>query len=208
MDRNKLVFLAGLLALDEWLLVVLSLSGRSGFMPEQVQDVLLVVASMAGDVLHILLRLLSLHLCNGYPSLPGKKKLPDWNCVAEDLDLVGGQPGTRQHGFQSGLLPFQQVLSLQDAFRCLHPQAREFTHTATNNVTSARIDRWLISDSLLPDVSSASVTDIILSDHYGVAVSLSPANAPPRGPGLWSMPPAIISHLSPHDSSEPDLPSS
>ncbi len=74
MDRNKLVFLAGLLALDEWLLVVLSLSGRSGFMPEQVQDVLLVVASMAGDVLHILLRLLSLHLCNGYPSLPGKKK--------------------------------------------------------------------------------------------------------------------------------------
>jgi len=23
---------------------------------------------------------------------------------------------------------------------------------------------------------------------------VSPANAPPRGPGLWSMPPAIISH--------------
>ena len=34
----------------------------------------------------------------------------DWNCVAEDLDLIGGQPGTRQHGFQSGLLPFQQAL--------------------------------------------------------------------------------------------------
>ncbi len=59
----------------------------------------------------------------------------DWNCVAQDLDLVGGQPGTRQHGFQSGLLPFQQALSLQDAFRCLHPQAREFTHTATNNAS-------------------------------------------------------------------------
>ena len=25
------------------------------------------------------------------------------------------QPGTRQHGFQSGLLPFQQALSLQGA---------------------------------------------------------------------------------------------
>jgi len=59
----------------------------------------------------------------------------DWNCVAQGLDLVGGQPGTRQHGFQSGLLPFQQALSLQDAFRCLHPQAREFTHTATNNAS-------------------------------------------------------------------------
>ncbi len=118
----------------------------------------------------------------------------DWNCVAEDLDLVGGQPGTRQHGFQSGLLPFQQALSLQDVFRCLHPQAREFTHTATNNASTARIDRWLVSDSLLPDVSAASVTDLILSNHYGVAVSVSPANAPPGGPGLWSTPPAIISH--------------
>ena len=27
-----------------------------------------------------------------------------------------------------------------------------------------------------------------------VAVTVSPSNAPPRGPGLWSMPPAIISH--------------
>ncbi len=49
---------------------------------------------------------------------------------------------------------------------------------------------WLLSDILLPDVSAASVTDLILSDHYGVAVLVSP----PRGPGLWSMPPANISH--------------
>jgi len=131
------------------------------------------------------------------PAMPAGTPLllgADWNCVAEDLDLVGGQPGTRQHGFQSGLLPFQQALGLQDAFRCLHPQAREFTHTATNNASSARIDRWLVSDSLLPNVSAASVTDLILSDHYGVAITVSPSNAPPRGPGLWSMPPAIISH--------------
>ncbi len=74
MDRNKHVFLAGLLALDGRLLVLLSLSRRSGFMPEQIQDVLLAVASMAFGGLHILLRLLLLHLCNEYPSLPKKKK--------------------------------------------------------------------------------------------------------------------------------------
>ena len=117
----------------------------------------------------------------------------DWNCGAEDLDLAGGQPGTRQHGFQSGLLPFQQALGLQDAFRRLHPQAREFTYTATNSSSSARIDRWLVSDSLFSDVSAASVT-VMLSDHYEVALSVSPANAPARGPEFWSMPPAIISH--------------
>ena len=58
------------------------------------------------------------------PALPARTPLVlggDWNCVARDQDLVGGQPGTRQHGFHSGLLPLQQALGLQDAFRHLHP---------------------------------------------------------------------------------------
>jgi len=73
-DRNKHVFLAGLLALDGRLLVLLSLSRSSGFMPEPIQDVLLVAAFMACGGLHILSRLLSLHLCNEYPSLPKKER--------------------------------------------------------------------------------------------------------------------------------------
>jgi len=32
----------------------------------------------------------------GTPLLRGD----DWNCVAEALDLVGGQSGTRQHGLR------------------------------------------------------------------------------------------------------------
>ncbi len=43
-------------------------------MPGQIQDVLLVVAPVAGDVLHILLSLLSLHFCNEYPEKKGKKR--------------------------------------------------------------------------------------------------------------------------------------
>ena len=119
------------------------------------------------------------------PALPAGTPLAlggGWNCVAGDQDLVGGQPGTRQSGFHSGLLPLQQALELLDAFRHLHPQASEFTHTATSGSSSARIDRWLVSNSLVP------------ADHYGVTLSLSPAAAPPRGPGVWSMPPFIISH--------------
>ncbi len=34
------------------------------------------------------------------------------------------------------------------------------------------------------DVSTASVTDPILTNHYGMTVAVSSANAPPRGPGL------------------------
>ena len=114
--------------------------------------------------------------------------------MANDQDLIGGQPGTRQAGFQHGLLPLQQSLGLQDAFRHLHPSAREFTHTATSGSSSARIDRWLVTDSLLPDVNAATVPDIKPSDHYGISLSISPAAAPPRGPGIWAMPPSIITH--------------
>ena len=131
------------------------------------------------------------------PALPPATPLivgGDWNCVAGDQDLVGGQPGTRQHGFQDGLLPLQHALGLHDAFRLLHPAASEFTFTATSGSSSARLDRWLVSDSLLTAVKAASVTDTRPGDHYGVCLSISPATAPPRGPGVWSMPPFILSH--------------
>ena len=118
----------------------------------------------------------------------------DWNCVAEDLDLIGGQPGTRQQGYQSGLLPLQQHLDLQDAFRLLHPTLKEITQTATTGASSARIDRWLVSGSLMSAVTSASVTDTKPADHYGVALTITPDNAPPRGPDVWSLPPFIVSH--------------
>ena len=43
-------------------------------MPEPIQNALLALAFLACGGLHIVLRLLSLHLCNEYPSLPNKKK--------------------------------------------------------------------------------------------------------------------------------------
>ena len=43
-------------------------------MPERIQDVLLALAFLACGGHHILLRLLSLHLCNEYLSLQKKKK--------------------------------------------------------------------------------------------------------------------------------------
>ena len=61
------------------------------------------------------------------PALPAGTPLAlggDWNCVASDQDLIGGQPGSRQAGFQHGLLPLQQALGLQDAFRHLTPKQR------------------------------------------------------------------------------------
>ena len=66
-----------------------------------------------------------------------------------------------------------QASGLQDAFRHLHPQAREFTHKAASGSSSARVDRWLVTDSLLPDIDAAKVSDLRPSDHYGVSLSIS-----------------------------------
>ena len=79
-------------------------------------------------------------------------------------------------------LPFRPALGLHDAFRHLHPEAREFTYTAANDSSSVRADRWLINDSLLYTNNTASVTDLILPDYSGVATSVSAANAPPADP--------------------------
>ena len=68
------------------------MSRCSGFIPEQIQDVLLAVASMACGGLHKLLRLLSLHLCNECPSLPPPKKA---SCVPEALTQKQPSQGSR-----------------------------------------------------------------------------------------------------------------
>ena len=133
------------------------------------------------------------------PALPGPPLAlgGDWNCIAGDQDCLGGRPGSRQKGFAGGLLPLQQGLGLVDAYRHLHPTGQDVTHIATSGQSSARIDRWLVSDSLLPEVSKASViTDPKPSDHFGVVLSITPASAPPRGPGVWSMPTFIVSNPS------------
>ena len=65
-------------------------------MPERIQDVLLALAFLACGGHHILLRLLSLHLCNEYLSLPKKKKKTkksqllhaDWAVVPAYLRFV------------------------------------------------------------------------------------------------------------------------
>ena len=84
--------------------------------------------------------------------------------------------------------PFQQALGLQNASRRLHPQARKFTCTATNSSSSELIGG-------LSTTSYSQMSAQLSHGHHAVrplwgALSV----APPRDPGLWSMPPAIISH--------------
>ena len=66
-------------------------------MPERIQDVLLALAFLACGGHHILLRLLSLHLCNEYLSLPKKKKKK--KKVASLLQKGYIQPSSSPYGY-------------------------------------------------------------------------------------------------------------
>ena len=60
-------------------------------MPEPIQNALLALAFLACGGLHVVLRLLSLHLCNEYPSLPKKKKKKKKKHLASQLGKAAGE---------------------------------------------------------------------------------------------------------------------
>ena len=79
-------------------------------MPERIQDVLLALAFLACGGHHILLRLLSLHLCNEYLSLPKKKKKKKkmlaslWLCLADPTLCHALLVDRNKHVFLAGRL--------------------------------------------------------------------------------------------------------
>ena len=127
---------------------------------------------------------------------PGAKLLVagDFNCIeCVSLDQVGGNSCTgRTVGFSPGLQPLQLEFGLADSFRALRPVTRAFTHRATSGTTAARLDRILVSDTLVPHLLAAGMQDGWEGDHRLVFATLTPPNALPRGPGDWVFPADLL----------------
>ena len=116
----------------------------------------------------------------------------DYNCVAEGLDVVGGDATSvagRQVGYWGGL---QACGGPHAPGRCLPgaaPGQQEITHVVRNS--AARLDRWLITLNLLPRVWAADIgvgEDQLPGDHRAVSLNLHAGRQGPavgRGPGDW-----------------------
>ena len=129
------------------------------------------------------------------PCLPADRRLllgGDFNCIASDEDQVGGEPGSRLHGYSGGLEDVEAERHLYDAWRGLHPDSHSITHTATTRQSAARLDRWLVSTSMQEWVDGADIVIGLPGDHCGVSLFLVIKTGVLRGPGAWSFPLSLL----------------
>lgn len=137
-----------------------------------------------------------------HPALPtdGRPILlaGDFNCILHPQDVVipADVPQPSQRARLQGAPALRQIMAgcnLQDVWRHCHPDGNDFTHWHPAAISGARLDRWLVSDSLLQQCSTFSSSILstagFTSDHRPVRLFIQPGGAPfPKGHGLSGFP--------------------
>lgn len=106
----------------------------------------------------------------------------DLNVAHQEIDLANPKPNVGKHGFTNEERErFQDFLDagFVDTFRALHPDTTEayswWTHWANARARNVgwRIDYWLVSQSLKPNIKQAAIhPDVMGSDHCPVSIEL------------------------------------
>lgn len=106
----------------------------------------------------------------------------DLNVAHQEIDLANPAPNVGKHGFtneeREGFDTFLKA-GFIDTFRTLHPDTTEaytwWTHWANARARNVgwRIDYWLASKSLAPNIKAAAIhADVMGSDHCPVSIEV------------------------------------
>lgn len=79
---------------------------------------------------------------------------------------------------------FMSDFGLGDGWRLQHPLAREYTFYSNVHQTYSRIDFFLTSNSIIPNILETKIHPIIISDHSPVTLTWNPS-AIPKHPTRW-----------------------
>jgi len=112
----------------------------------------------------------------------------DFNCVLNtvlDVDSKNREPSAGAG--RDLLVKAMQDTGTHDAYRTLHPTTRMYTRTGWGRQSPARLDRHLVSDSILPMVGAVKKRVSGLSDHDPVLMTIDSGNGLAHGPGYWKM---------------------
>lgn len=136
------------------------------------------------------------------PGLAGASLIAagDFNCVVHVRD-VRPAPG-RMANMSSRMIGGQDLqlvcaaAGLIDAWRLLHPQQQDFTHSSAGPQPSAgRIDACWVSASLEVAgwlVAARHLQDFPVGDHAAVLLHLRRPDTPPLGPRRWVFPMELL----------------
>ncbi|CAI5475650.1 unnamed protein product [Closterium sp. Yama58-4] len=110
----------------------------------------------------------------------------DLNIIADpDLDKSSGIGSGKENQRFISLWPAHD---LRDAFRALHPTEKQYTFRVKATQAKSRIDRALVSTSLLGNLLEASHAEVPrkLTDHwFAIRLALRIVSSQEHGPGLW-----------------------
>ena len=113
----------------------------------------------------------------------------DWNCVKNAIIDRKNCTGTNDIG-QIDLEYLSQALELEDAWRRRYPDTLEYTWSRPDGKMS-RLDYWLTSKSLSPQISAIFHKVAPLTDHRAINIVIKTSEIK-RGRGLYKM---NVSHL-------------
>ena len=104
----------------------------------------------------------------------------DFNCYDNALDKFGGNVSIHHE-----LVSLKSDSTLVDAWRKLHPRAREFTWFNHDSSIASRLDKFLVSKDLFSTDCECEISPCPLSDHDFVSFVFDIPECIKRGPGVW-----------------------
>ena len=106
----------------------------------------------------------------------------DFNCYENALDKFGGNISV---GGECKSLKCDFVLI--DAWRKLHPSAREFTWFNHDYSIASCLEKFSVSKELFTSDCQCEISPCPLSDHDFVSFVFDIPDAAKRGPGVWKL---------------------
>ena len=110
----------------------------------------------------------------------------DWNLIFNSsLDAFGGKPILKSNSLKQ-LYDLMSEFDLIDVWRIRNPALRQFSWRRKRpEMKMRRLDFFLISDMLQPEVETNKFLCPLQSDHSPVVLKLRSADSAERGRGYW-----------------------
>lgn len=111
----------------------------------------------------------------------------DFNCPLSKTDKEGGRDVSSRRNVASEIEQLMCILDLDDVWRTLHPEEKQFTWRTSDLKIKCRLDYWLIARQLLQNspVQKCEIKHAAHCDHSLVTLELPINEKYPRGPGFW-----------------------